>query len=248
MKEDIKYPYIARNESSVEMLVFSESKAIILSVINKGILHDVHPAFSKNYKNITTEYLSNTYGKVESKEHAEFIAKLCESNGIELFNNYDEGITQFAINRGELIFTYVKPVISDHDKQITIPLPPKEVKEMKNNGDNLVLGCEESKCEDWPKVGDEVLFPSGNGILAIKKPGDNGVVIVECNDEGCGRVYKRVSLSALQKPKTPEEELRDDIIELTLSHMENKSHPIEANAYYLFSDLLSKYNITKKPQ
>ena len=74
----------------------------------------------------TKEELQNTYGEVQSLEHAEYIAELCESNGIELFNFYVEGITHFAINRGEIIFTYGKPAISGHDKEITIPLPPKE--------------------------------------------------------------------------------------------------------------------------
>ena len=74
----------------------------------------------------TKEELQNTYGEVQSLEHAEYIAELCESNGIELFNFYVEGITHFVINKGEVIFTYGKPAISDHDKEITIPLPPKE--------------------------------------------------------------------------------------------------------------------------
>lgn len=75
----------------------------------------------------TKEELQNTYGEVQSLEHAEYIAELCESNGIEIFNIYDEGITHFAINRGEIIFTYGEPAVSGHDKKITIPLPPKEI-------------------------------------------------------------------------------------------------------------------------
>ena len=104
----------------------------------------------------------------------------------------------------------------------------------------------EGDSDGWPQAGDEVEFPSGKGTLVVSKPDEQGIVIVESLDSDLGSVYKRVSLKALKKPKTPEEELRDDIIELTLKHMENTSHPVEANAYYLFSDLISKYSI--KPQ
>jgi len=47
---------------------------------------------------------------------------------------------------------------------------------MKNNGDNLVLGCEDSKCEEWPCVGDEVVYHSSTPPLRHD----------ECNlDEHC---------------------------------------------------------------
>ena len=110
-----------------------------------------------------------------------------------------------------------------------------------------VINCGEGMIGEWPQAGDEVSFPSGSGILTISKPDDNGVVIVECNDEDYGRVYKRVSLSILQKPKTPAEELRDDIVQTIHDDVyhgvyEKQQLEVFANA------LLSKYNITKKPQ
>jgi hypothetical protein len=133
----MKYPAIIRNDNEVEMLLLNEDSAIILSEAHKGEVHDVFPRFRRRYVDITHEYLSNTWGAVESKEHAEFIIELCEVNGIEVFNGFDIGITHFAIVKNEVVFTYGKPSVSEHDKQITIPLPPK--------------------AKEWvPEVGDEV--------------------------------------------------------------------------------------------
>ena len=243
----MKYPYIARNESSVEMLVFSESKAIILSEINKGILHDVHPAFSRNYKNITREYLANTYGKVESKEHAEFIVDLCKVNGVDFLDDYKGGVMWFNCKCGLLDFYIDKNTASnDGEKLITIPLPPKQIQTatseeefemqqiMKNNGDNLVLGCEDSKCE-WPQIGDLVQANFGKGI--VKSLADKNGILSVMTDRGFNLL---ANMSDIKKPKTPAEELRDDLIELYCTAGYETEKYIDL--------LMSKYNITKKPQ
>ena len=75
----------------------------------------------------TKEELQNTYGEVQSLEHAEYIAELCESNGIELFNFYSDDVTHFMIKHGQVRFTRggLRPKHSNC-KLITIPLPPKE--------------------------------------------------------------------------------------------------------------------------
>lgn len=233
----MKYPCITRNDNEIEMILFNEGTAIILNGIHKGKLHDVYQRFRSRYTNITSEYLSNTWGVVESKEHAEFIVELCKVNDIEVFNGFDIGITNFAIVKNEVIFTYGKPQVSEHDKQITIPLPPKA--DINEAGHNLVFAA--SECKEWPCVNDRVTW--GNKVCSgIIKAIDGNLAWIK-NEHGN---YVTEYIDKLQKPKTLEEALRDDIIELTLSHMENKSHPIEANAYYLFSELLTKYNITPK--
>jgi hypothetical protein len=77
--------------------------------------------------------------------------------------------------------------------------------------------------------------------MVVSKPDEQGVVIVESLDEVFGGVYKRVSITAIKKPKTPEEEFRDelssDICELVNMDASNNA----------FVDMLiEKYNITKK--
>ena len=103
---------------------------------------------------------------------------------------------------------------------------------MKNNGDNLVLGCEDSKCEDFPQVGDKVVL-HGKPCVVIGVDGDAFWIKKES-----GR-YDIASRHQLQKPKTPEEELRDDIIEIFTT---------SPSPDYAMDVVNLKYNITKKPQ
>lgn len=142
----------------------------------------------------------------------------------------------------------------------------KIAEELKNAGDNLVLGCEDgidnlcdrvaesilkknptrsgcedSKCNEWLRVGSIVTWGNKSVKGEVKALSD-GLAWIK-NEYGN---YCSEYVSSLQKPKTPEEDLRDDIVWLTIKHMENKSYPIESNAYYLFSDLIRKYKI--KPQ
>ena len=82
MREGIKYPYIGEGYvSGVIVLMASDSKGVAIN--------DLSPANNKGdwwdswnecqFKNITREHLANTYGKVESKEHAEFIIELAKN-------------------------------------------------------------------------------------------------------------------------------------------------------------------------
>tara|TARA_R100000541_G_scaffold52604_1_gene60367 strand:- start:241 stop:747 length:507 start_codon:yes stop_codon:yes gene_type:complete len=110
---------------------------------------------------------------------------------------------------------------------------------------------QDDSTDEWPKVGDDVLLVS-IGMTTYNKPvrltyiGDGVGCYV---DSVGGKEYTYAKRETIfKKPKTPEEKLRDELIKLTLTQMEDKSHPIEANAYYLISEIMSKYNITKKPR
>ena len=124
-----QFPCILKG--SYAWLAFDKSNAITLDSdhgANKGNINFEDQAF----KNITREYLSNTYGKVESKEHAEFIKLLAETNGVVVFKDGEiikaKGINYFIVtNDGILYFWNDKSGIQYDRKQITIPMPPKEV-------------------------------------------------------------------------------------------------------------------------
>ena len=164
----------------------------------------------------TKEELQNTYGEVQSLHHADRIAELCESNGIELFNHYDEGTTHFVINRGEIIFTYGEPAISGHDKEIKIPLPPKEI------GDEALSSDEETELksramaselnsqsndDEWPKIGDKAAHPVC-GLCTVMSLADSNGVVAALNESGFNvLVFK----SDLSKPKTPEDLLIEEL-------------------------------------
>lgn len=227
-----KFPYIGENRHGVIMLILSRSKAVILSDVNKGKTHSIpdskeNPStwFERKYKNITAEYLTNTYGKVESKEHAEFIKLIAGNEGIKC--NYmvvSDDIKYFYFSGGVLFFTF-SSINDDKFKLITIPLPPKE-KSMESQ-------------KEWPAVGDEVLINLANHnaiyghnidgkkavVRSIFKDGDTTVYAVSYE----GACYCFVG-GILKKPPTPEEELRAKLI----SVMDN------SNTAFTYADFISK--------
>jgi len=205
---------------------------------------------NRSFKNITGEYLANTYGKVESKEHAEFIIDLCKVNGIDFLDDYEGGVMWFNCKCGLLDFYIDKNTASnDGEKLITIPLPPKQIQTstseeefemqqiMKNNGDNLVLGCEDSKCEEWPCVGDDVKY--GNCKWKVIAKYKHMLMLVTLDD--CGFVLAEIK--EVKKPKTPAEELREWLQE-RIGYGIASGFDCEAIAH----DLLHHLKITKKPQ
>lgn len=222
----MKYPAIYRTLEGVDYLYASKDSyySYTLKCWGESTFTDINEHV--NDKNITTEYLANTYGEVLSPKHAEFIVKLAEVNKIQAVNPWREGLLFcFYYNSdGDLILAFYpeKSAKSDGEKQITIPLPP---------------GCE--SVDEWPKVGDDVQTNFGKGVVELP-PDVKGCFVVQVNGG-----YLQLKRDEFSKPKTPEQELRDELVELTLSHMENKDHPIEANAYYLVSEIIEKY-ITKK--
>lgn len=251
-------------------------------------------------KNITREYLANTYGKVGSKERADFIVKLAENHNVDICNTYNSECKyfNFYIEGGKLILAFFEKLASatsEGEKQITIPMPPKcddvkpiltaeithdsikvkdsEGNEVKpsykskssvtdadatiaitdatptlndctvdsdfyppplNNGGNLLFGGED-KCKEWPCVGDEV----ANKGIKWKVAAEYKHMVMLVTDDDCGFALARKN--DLQKPKTPEEELRDEIAS-DLNKMQLVSNLVKAN------ELMAKYNITKKPQ
>lgn len=257
MKEDIKLPAIIDNVGyNQKVLIFKCGKAYHLEGDYEGEWSNGEYYIESQCKNITQEYLSNTYGKVESKEHAEFIVELAKANGFDVVGSTSKAKSfEFSGDSALALYEIPTDIFANNEESrlITIPLPPKQIQTatseeefemqqiMKNNGDNLVLGCEESKCEEWPKVGDKFIH-KGELVTCISKgvmsKGDE-VITFEGADKlshgSCWNIDVWV-----KKPKTPEEELRDDI-EYVIHHFEGDK--VAGRKW-----LMNKYNITKKPQ
>lgn len=229
----MKYPYISTKSNN--LLFYAKDTATLIGDEFNFFSHGFKVTVDESgFENNTREYLANTYGVVVSPEHAEFIIKLAKSASFELNTGINEDYPCWFAFDDELYFFDSKAYASDNSrKQITIPLPPK--------ADNQELS-------EWPQVGDEVEFKPNPSIdkwvkASVEYVGDKFTIL----KSGNGREFSRRNSKLItRKPKTPEDELRDDIVWLTIKHMENKSYPIENNAYYLFSDLMGKYNITKK--
>jgi len=252
----------------------------------------------ENDINITQEYLTNTYGKVKSKEHAEFIFELAKLHGFDVVGSTNNAKSfEFSGDSALVLYEIPTDIFANNEESrlITIPLPPKQIQTatseeefemqqiMKNNGDNLVLGCEDSinklcdqaaeqilkkkpaftvrensEGEEWPCVDDEVIVridvhqwdvkyghnvDGMNGVVrSIFK--DDDVTVYAVSVDGVCYCFVR---GLLQKPKTPEEELRDEI-ELIIKESIDEDYSPSANAEHITSEILSKYNITKKPQ
>ena len=218
------YPYIAINNHDIEFLVFSEKRAIVLNGVNKGDEHN--PSyFIRRYKNITHEYLQNTYGEVVSPEHAEFIIELAENAGFDCGEFISGEDVYFYAGENSIDFTSFEPIASnDGKKQITIPLPPK---------------ADKQESSEWPQIGDDVFYKeSGNSkgvVLAI----DADIAWIKNSYGG----YSIIDIKSLVKPKTPEEELRDDILDC------DNFAITESKATQLANWLTNKgYEIKKRPR
>jgi hypothetical protein len=245
---DIKYPYIGRITKSGSIILFyGKGTGVTLDsktcVTTDGEHND--NIDERYFKNITREYLANTYGKVESKEHAEFIVELAENAGftvsrivaidsVNSFMFYDaSNCSLHRVNQDELSN-------EEGRKQITIPMPPK-CDEPLNNGDNLLFGGDD-KCKEWPCVGDEVLAPfdrvNVKATVCWQRVNDSGIHVSLLFDDDYEAFW--CVTGDLQKPKTLEEELCEDI-EYAIHHFEGDK--VAGRKW-----LMNKYNITKKPQ
>lgn len=129
-----KYPYIGKSNRTARVVLFtSESTGFAhLEALKADWDEEV-------FKNITSEYIANTYGEVVSPEHAEFIIELGRSVGACISTSWRKGLFfNFCtgLEGGMNLDFFVEDVASDGgEKQITIPLPPKTTSASKINRD-----------------------------------------------------------------------------------------------------------------
>lgn len=121
-----------------------------------------------------------TWGVVDSKEHAEHIIKIAKDAGFSLLEGSDPYGVFFTFSNVSLVFMYSGEAASWGCAQITIPLPPKE--------------------SEWPQVGDEIEWGSGN-IGVIKSLSDEFAWVKRSDNHQ----YTTIYASRIKKPKTPEE-------------------------------------------
>ena len=130
----MKYPYIGEYRT-LELTVLFTGRGSGCEIGS----NEYHSDWSElKYKNITREYLSNTWGVVESKEHAEFIIELAKLHGFSVFMPIGS-VNHFIIKDG-LSFHNCGKIKSTDLKQITIPLPPKAKADFSNSSLDAVEG------------------------------------------------------------------------------------------------------------
>lgn len=272
----MKYPYIGKgNFDGTVFLMLKSGNGIVIKAdgVTAYEVGDIeYDMIEDCIRNITPEYLANTFGEVVSPEHAEFIIELCRTNGVQtIYSSSAMDAKSFEIGGSNIsLYSFgINGMLNlDNKKKITIPLPPKQTQTatpeeefemeqiMKNAGDNLVLGCEDSKCDEWPCVGDEVLVcPNSRRLMEIrgkvvkvigKCTHSDGSTIITVEHSSLG-VFAVANGSWIKKPKTPEEELRDDLIEY-LNELGSSARYCFGGNELAADELLKSYNITKKPQ
>ncbi len=209
------YPYIGYWEEAEIMVLFVANRE---GLEIEGDENYTCEWSEHEYKNITHEYLANTYGEVVSPEHAEFIIELCESNGFELAKQSKRLGNFFSFYVNKFCFLNVDSIVSQHCKKITIPLPPK---------------ADKQELSEWPQIGDDVCWSNGcyKGVVKARHWNDLWVM------ESCGE-FSTLYIDDVSKPKTPEEELLDEIVDI----IDNASCSEQAAEY-----IVEAYGI-KKPQ
>lgn len=133
MNDEIKYPAILRSTTSKEQVVMAFSNVLVRHMEGLCAGNIVKDYNTKNTIDITHEYLSNTWGVVESKEHAEFIIELAELHGFDAGSYNEDYDTYFYISDDYFYISddYIGFCVSFEvansrgERQITIPLPPK---------------------------------------------------------------------------------------------------------------------------
>lgn len=231
---DKKYPYIGENTHSVKFLVYSKNLTLILNSVNKGKRHATY--LERKYKNITREYLSNTYGKCESQEHADFIYSLADNHGIEVYSNHhifdDKSFFYFCDNELHLECDDFEIFARNTNKKlIHLPLPPKE-KEMEET--KPIYTKEMHERGEFPAIGAKVKYPPGEGVISVDEPDESGVIVVL---DSHYKEYKRVALAAIKPISTIEDELTEFFKE------QSGMQPCDLAKY-----ALAKFNITPKAQ
>lgn len=239
----MEYPYIGKLIESVNSCVLFTANGFgckLSHSVNQWKSVGMHEFTGcwceEGFKNITREHLTNTYGEVKSKAHAEFIRKLCKVNGISVNEHPSNLDAYFLIDDNVLHYCYSKPI---ELKQITIPLPPNsntntpeedfEMQQIqKNNGDNLMFGGADKR-EEWPKVGDKATLSNdedytvshgheavGESVLIMSLFND-GEVDMAVVKHGITNYCFRVEM--LKKPKTEAEMLRDEVSSILDSYV-----------------------------
>ncbi len=222
MNSKMKYPAIIDNGKTQKVLIFSDGRGIHLGGEFAGDHIDRY-IIDSDCKNITHEYLTNTYGEVVSPEHAEFIIELAKNAGFGV-----SGLTArsmcFEFSGDCNVVFYEIPVDifanNEESKKITIPLPPKpeaSVDEMSIAAGELTTEEEtelksramaselDRQGDKWPQVGDKVTVFGQQGVVVL--PADkHGVFIVEAN-----RGYLAPQFRDLSKPKSKQDLLIEEL-------------------------------------
>lgn len=169
-----KYPYIGKVESlsgaySIVLVTGKNYGCVLenrLDDENEGSFITLHG--ESHLKNIR-EYLTNTYGKCESQEHADFICKLAGNYDIEVHTRYEmepanDFFNFFTNDEGVLILGFYSEKASsiNGEKLIHLPLPPNKEKSMEETKPTYTKEMWERM--EPPQINSQVLIHNDEGF------------------------------------------------------------------------------------
>ena len=257
---DNKYPYIGAYGDGVVLF----SKKGFGAILNKGSNHwdaDCNIYYDEwhedDFKDITREYLTKTYGKCQSQEHAEFICKLAENAGLKVneFNYSKYRFFTFTSKTLTLAF-YIDGYLADwhNERFITLPLSPKEkpmeetkptyTKEMHERDELPPVGSF-VETFGFEKISEDNFKPSTCCVIDLWGSGCKCEVVchTEIGDQVLPVIKHDHQVSAvLPEFIKPIPTIEDDVFEIINEH-------IPAGWDFnreLANKLLEKYNITPK--
>jgi hypothetical protein len=180
----MKFPYIGKSlKTNAVILFYGQAKGAVIEASSSALrgVYDGNCINEEVFKNITREYLANTYGKIESKEHAEFIAKLAKANGIRVCNTwYKDAFFCFFTdcdNLNVLLFSLESTARDSGEKLITIPLPPKTLAPTATPEEEFEM--QQTEKNNGVKVN---VTNNTNSVVQIVKSDDEKVISVFIND------------------------------------------------------------------
>jgi hypothetical protein len=178
------YPYISTTMNN--LLFYAKDTATLIGDESNQFSHGFKLTVDESRcENNTHEYLSNTWGAVESKEHAEFIIELAELHGFELTGISGRIGKFFAIDDRVIILLDLESVASRFGLKITIPLPPK--------------------AKEWPQVGDEVEY-RGAKFKVLMTADKSGHIVADDNGN-----YINPHIEDIKKPKSNQDLLIEEL-------------------------------------
>ena len=184
----MKYPFIGKGKYGSIVLFNDRFSGFAIIHANRVLEGHWSEYWNEStFINITHEYLSNTWGVVESKEHAEFIIKLAELHGFVVgINPVNAMCFEFSVD--SVNFYGIASDVFAHNEEsklITIPLPPK--------------------AKEWPQVGDKVCW--GIASSGVIKSLSDGFAWIKRDDNDYSTVYT----SSLKKPKSKQDLLIEEL-------------------------------------
>ena len=250
----MKYPYIGKTSDGTVVLFSAKKTGARINGEGSPTLFGYSNCWVEScFTDITREYLTNTYGKCESQEHADFICKLALNAGFVICK-YNPSRDRFFCFIGKYLCFLIKESAASEGggKLISLPMPPSK----KEIPSTQVI--ESEQVSQFPKMEVNTPMPQVKSSkqekpVYTKEMKENGEVAPVGSEvltvSGVGVVRHHILVVAIGEQEffikstdvNPPPTIEDELCKLVRSYYGGTS-----KAKDLANEILSKYNITQK--